>query len=333
MAAKPVASVDSLAQGVSAGDRAMLAKAITLVESTRPEDRQSAEHLIRNLLPRTGNSIRLGITGVPGAGKSTLIEALGTLLTQQGHRVAVLAIDPSSQKTRGSILGDKTRMEQLSRNPGVFIRPSPTSQALGGVTQRTRETILLCEAAGYDMILVETVGVGQSETEVRNLVDFFLLLLLAGAGDELQGIKKGIMEMADGVIIHKADGDNLAAARQATADAKQAMHMQAAAASGWTPPVFMASSLNQTGLAEIIDMVNRYATSTKASGYWDQQRTRQRQLWLDDCIQQYFTDWTQHPVMKARRDQLRQAIEEGIVLPPEGAREYWALLAKQLNRS
>lgn len=333
MAVKPTASGDSLAQGVIAGDRAVLAKAITLVESTRPADRQTAEQLIRTLLPRTGNSIRVGITGVPGAGKSTLIEAMGTLLTQQGHQVAVLAIDPSSQKTLGSILGDKTRMEQLSRNPKVFIRPSPAAQALGGVTQRTRETILLCEAAGYDIILVETVGVGQSETEVRNMVDFFLLLLLAGAGDELQGIKKGIMEMADGVVIHKADKDNLGAARQALADARQALHLQAPAESGWTPQVLLASSLEQSGIREIISMIDAYATAMKASGYWDGQRARQRQCWLDDSIQQHFMEWISHPSLRDKKKQLQQAVDEGSLLPPEAAREFWKALMQEQGKS
>ncbi|HQQ98114.1 MAG TPA: methylmalonyl Co-A mutase-associated GTPase MeaB [Cyclobacteriaceae bacterium] len=333
MAAKPIASVDSLAQGVTAGDRAALARAITLVESTRPEDRQAAEQMIQTLLPRTGNSIRVGITGVPGAGKSTLIEAIGTLLTQQGHQVAVLAVDPSSQKTLGSILGDKTRMEQLSRNPKVFIRPSPAAQALGGVTQRTRETILLCEAAGYGIILVETVGVGQSETEVRNMVDFFLLLLLAGAGDELQGIKKGIMEMADGVVIHKADKDNLGPARQALADARQALHLQAPAESGWTPQVLLASSLEQSGIQEIISMIDAYAKAMKASGYWDGQRARQRQCWLDDSIQLHFMEWISHPSLRDKKKQLQQAVDEGSLLPPEAAREFWKALMEEQGKS
>jgi LAO/AO transport system kinase len=333
MASKPIASIESLAQGVTAGDRAVLAKAITLVESTRAEDRNAAEHLIRLVLPHTGHSIRIGITGVPGAGKSTLIESVGNLLTQQGHQVAVLAIDPSSQKTGGSILGDKTRMEQLSRNPKVFIRPSPSSLALGGVTQRTRETILLCEAAGYDMILVETVGVGQSETEVRNLVDFFLLLLLAGAGDELQGIKKGIMEMADAVVIHKADGDNLGPAKQALADARQALHMQAPAESAWAPPVLMASSTEHTGMEEIITVIQSYAAATKANGYWNQQRSHQRRQWLEDSIQQYFLEWTTDISMREKKSQLQQAVDAGTLLPPEAAREFWKTLVQQLGKS
>ena len=247
----PVLSSTQLRDGILAGERAMLAKAITVAESSLEKDRQTLEELIKQLLPHTGKSIRIGITGVPGVGKSTFIETFGELLTSKSTKVAVLAIDPTSQKTKGSILGDKTRMERLGRNPNVFIRPSPSGLALGGVSYHTRETILLCEAAGYDVILIETVGVGQSETIVRSMVDFFLLLMLAGAGDELQGIKKGIIEMADGIAINKADGENLKATLQAQADAQHALHLRAASASGWTPKVLTVSSTENKGIEDL----------------------------------------------------------------------------------
>ncbi|WP_296705979.1 methylmalonyl Co-A mutase-associated GTPase MeaB, partial [Algoriphagus sp.] len=236
-------SLEDYRSGVLNGNRVRLSQAITLVESTLDQDLKLASELVQEILPHTGKSIRIGITGVPGVGKSTFIEAFGSLLLSEGKKLAVLAVDPSSQKSKGSILGDKTRMEKLAADKKAFIRPSPAGTTLGGVAAKTRETILLCEAAGFDVILVETVGVGQSETSVKSMVDFFLLLVLAGAGDELQGIKKGIMEMADGIVIHKAEEDNFAAAKRAKANYQNALHLFPKTESGWIPPVLTASSL------------------------------------------------------------------------------------------
>ncbi len=263
----------------------MLAQAITLAESMRTEDQILANQLIEELLPLTGKSIRIGITGVPGVGKSTFIEAFGKLLTTHSKKIAVLAVDPSSAKTKGSILGDKTRMEELSKDPLAFIRPTATGATLGGVTDRTREAILLCEAAGYEVIIIETVGVGQSETTVRNMVDFFLLLMLAGAGDELQGIKKGIMEMADGVVITKADGENLKKANQAQADFQHALHLFSDSDSGWEPKVITSSALEKRGINETWKLIQDYLTLTKGNGYFEKNRDQQNQVWFQESIQ------------------------------------------------
>jgi LAO/AO transport system kinase len=234
--------------GILSGDRAILSRAITLVESSLDSDADLASQLVQEILPKTGNSIRIGITGVPGVGKSTFIESFGKLLVDKGHQVAVLAVDPSSQKTKGSILGDKTRMDQLAADKRAFIRPSPTGTTLGGVSAKTREAMLLCEAAGFDVILIETVGVGQSETAVKGMVDFFLLLMLAGAGDELQGIKKGIMEMADALFINKAEGKNLLEAKKAKANYSNALHLFPLGENSWSPKVLLGSSVDGTGL-------------------------------------------------------------------------------------
>ena len=233
----------------------ILQKGLRCIESITETDKKAGQQLLLNLLPNTGNSIRIGITGVPGAGKSTFIEAFGLMLAEAGHKVAVLAIDPSSSITGGSILGDKTRMEELARHPNAFIRPSPTAGTLGGVHKKSRETMLLCEAAGYDIILIETVGVGQSETVVRGMVDFFMLLVLTGAGDELQGMKKGIMELADGIVVHKADGDNLKLAKKTVREYKQLLHFLQPASPGWTSNALPVSSLAKTGLEEVWETV------------------------------------------------------------------------------
>ena len=263
----------------------MLAQAITLAESLRTEDQILANQLIEELLPLTGKSIRIGITGVPGVGKSTFIETFGKLLTTHSKKIAVLAVDPSSAKTKGSILGDKTRMEELSKDPLAFIRPTATGATLGGVTDRTREAILLCEAAGYEVMIIETVGVGQSETAVRNMVDFFLLLMLAGAGDELQGIKKGIMEMADGVVITKADGENLKKANQAHADFQHALHLFSNSDSGWKPKVITSSALEKRGINETWKLIQDYLTLTKGNGFFEKNRDQQNLVWFQESIQ------------------------------------------------
>ncbi len=278
-----------LAERLTAGDISALSKCITLVESSNKKNKEAAQAVIKKCLPHTGKSIRLGITGVPGVGKSTFIESFGTYLTQKGHRVAVLAVDPSSTLSKGSILGDKTRMNNLSVNEKAFIRPSPSSGALGGVTNATRESILLCEAAGFDVIMIETVGVGQSETEIYNMVDFFTLLMLAGAGDELQGIKRGIMEMADLVIINKADGENLKTAKYARREYQNALHLFPLKASQLQPKVQICSSTEGTNMNAVWNTLTSFATKTKESGYFDEKRKKQAVSSLHQSIR-YFID-------------------------------------------
>ncbi|MCE7054356.1 methylmalonyl Co-A mutase-associated GTPase MeaB [Algoriphagus sp. AGSA1] len=272
-------------EGVLSGDRTKLSQAITLAESSLESDLELASDLVQEILPYTGKSIRIGITGVPGVGKSTFIEAFGKMLVEQGKVVAVLAIDPSSQKSKGSILGDKTRMEKLAGDKRAFIRPSPTGATLGGVSSKTREAMLLCEAAGFDVILIETVGVGQSETAVKNMVDFFLLLMLSGAGDELQGIKKGIMEMADGVVIHKADGDNEENANRAKSVYRNALHLFPLGQNNWSTPVMTASSLTKEGLSDSWKMIEKFKDQMQRSGFWESNRASQRLGWLDENLQ------------------------------------------------
>jgi len=270
-------SAAEFARGVRAWDATVLARAITLVESTAAQHTAVAAELMKMLLPHRDHSVRIGITGVPGVGKSTFIEAFGLYLCEAGHRVAVLAVDPTSAISGGSILGDKTRMELLSRHPSAYIRPSPSGGALGGVTRKTRETITLCEAAGYDVILVETVGVGQSEIAVRSMTDFFLLLALTGAGDELQGIKKGIVEMADAIAVTKADGDNVIAAERLRLELAQVLHLPAPATAGWKPEVLTCSAVKGTGIPEVRAVVEKFRSQMTASGEWDARRLRQVQ--------------------------------------------------------
>lgn len=275
-----------LSQELLDGQRAALAQAITLVESTLADHQKEAQHIIQDVLAYSGQSLRIGITGVPGVGKSTFIEALGKHLTAQGKKVAVLAIDPSSEQTGGSILGDKTRMNELSVDDLAFIRPSPTAGSLGGVARKTRESILLCEAAGYEVILIETVGVGQSETAVHSMVDVFLLLMLANAGDELQGIKRGIMEMADIVLINKADKDQLLTAKTAKNQYQNALHLFPPKANGWTPQVGVCSALEKSGIAEAWNTIQELREWTFSRGFFQQQRQDQNRYWLHQMIKQ-----------------------------------------------
>ncbi|WP_449536878.1 methylmalonyl Co-A mutase-associated GTPase MeaB [Ferdinandcohnia sp. Marseille-Q9671] len=274
-------------QGIVSGDRTILAQAITLVESNAKRHEDQAQEVINKVLPHTGNSVRIGITGVPGAGKSTFIESFGSYLCEQGHRVAVLAVDPSSSVTGGSILGDKTRMESLARNRNAFIRPSPSGGNLGGVNRKTRETILLCEAAGFDVILVETIGVGQSEIVVRSMVDFFLLLVLTGAGDELQGMKKGVMELADALLVNKADGDNKQKAKVARSEYSRILHYLQPATKGWSTKAYTASALNNEGIDEMWNVIERFVEITKASGVFQDRRNSQTRDWIYAMIKDY----------------------------------------------
>lgn len=277
-------SVAEYTEGILSGNRVILSQAVTLVESSRPDHQEKAQAIIEQCLPYAGNSIRVGITGVPGAGKSTSIDAFGMHLLREGHKLAVLAIDPSSERSKGSILGDKTRMEKLSLEQDAFIRPSPSAGSLGGVARKTRETIVLCEAAGFDYVFVETVGVGQSETAVHSMVDFFLLIQLAGTGDELQGIKRGIMEMADGIVINKADGDNIEKAKMAQRHFSNALHLFPLPDSGWLPKVLTYSGYYSLGIAEVWDMVHRYIDFVKDNGYFDRKRKEQAKYWMYETI-------------------------------------------------
>lgn len=268
------------------GDKTALSAGITILESSLPEDRIVAEALIRLCLPFSGNSLRIGITGVPGVGKSSFIEKFGVEVLQNRNKLAVLAIDPSSERTGGSILGDKTRMEELSHHPNVFIRPSASGNALGGVARKTREAIILCEAAGFDTVFIETVGVGQSEVMVHSMVDFFLLLLLAGAGDELQGIKRGIMEMADGLVVTKADGENIKKAQLAARELKNAIHLFPPTLNGWVPEVLTCSSLEKTDLDKVWDMIDRNYRHTVTNGSFHEKRREQNLNWMHETIKE-----------------------------------------------
>lgn len=308
--------------GILASDISVVSRAITLVESTKEEHQAQAQQIIDAIIPHSGRSFRLGITGVPGVGKSTFIESFGMQVIDQGHKLAVLAVDPSSQKSKGSILGDKTRMEKLSVHPKAFIRPSPSAGSLGGVARKTKESIIICEAAGYDYIIIETVGVGQSETAVQQLSDFFLLLMLAGAGDELQGIKRGIMEMADGLAITKADGGNVAKTKSARAEYARALHLFPPTESGWIPEVLTCSSLANTGIEAVYEMTDKYRRHTQANGYFDKKREMQNSQWLhqtiDDMLKQRFYN---SGAARQKLQQLEQQLSGNLISPYKAALE------------
>jgi LAO/AO transport system kinase len=314
-------SVEDYVEGVLAGDRMVLARAITLVESNAPAHFDIAQEMLRRLLPNTGNSVRVGITGVPGAGKSTFIEALGIRLCEAGHKVAVLAVDPSSSVTRGSILGDKTRMSKLSRHPNAFIRPSPSGGVLGGVARKSRETLLVAEAAGYDVILVETVGVGQSETTVRSMVDFFLLVLIAGAGDELQGMKRGIMELCDAICVNKADGDNRIRAEAARAELERILHYLQPATPGWQTRAYTTSARTGDGIGEIWEVVERFQKETRASGIFMERRQSQAVEWVHTMVRQYlFSRFESHPEVRRALPEIEKAVASGAMAATRAAR-------------
>lgn len=315
-------SLAQYVEGILSGDRAVLAQAITLIESSRPTDRDLADQIVEHCLRAGHDSVRIGITGVPGAGKSTLIEALGNfVIAEYGHKLAVLAVDPSSERTGGSILGDKTRMATLAASDKAFIRPSPSRGSFGGVAQRTRETMLLCEAAGYRTIIVETVGVGQSETAVHNMVDFFLLVTLAGAGDELQGIKRGVMELADLVAINKADGDNMAAAGRAVAETRNALHFLPASPAEWTPRAMACSALNGCGIAEIWNCIVEHNRLIRTNGWFEGNRRAQRRRWMHESLElglrQFFSA---HPLIRMRMETLENEVLQGNTTPFHAAR-------------
>lgn len=313
---KKEVDVNSLAEELLKGNKTALSRAITLIESNQPKHQEKASQLIEKCLPQANKSIRIGITGVPGVGKSTFIESLGNFLIQKGKKVAVLAVDPSSSISSGSILGDKTRMENLVKQENAFIRPSPSGDSLGGVAKKTRETITLCEAAGFDTLLIETVGVGQSETAVHSMTDFFLLLKLAGAGDELQGIKRGIMEMADSIVINKADGDNLKASRTAKLEFNRALHLYPPKESNWIPKVLLASALQNEGIEEIWDLILKYKNLVDANGYFEKNRHQQNKFWLLQTINEALkNNFYNNPEIKVELQKQIIAIENNETTP------------------
>lgn len=309
--------------GILSGNRTLLSRAITLIESTKQVHQDLAQEIIEGCLPHSGDSVRIGITGVPGVGKSTFIEAFGNHIIENENRsLAVLAVDPSSSKTKGSILGDKTRMETLSNNPKAYIRPTPTSGSLGGVARSTRETITLCEAAGFDTIFIETVGVGQSETAVHSMVDFFLLLMLAGAGDELQGIKRGIMEMADAIAINKADSGNEGAAKRAMSEYKSALHLFPPTESGWIPKVATCSAVHNKGIAEIWGIVDEFVRHSKTKGFFEKKRKEQANYWLDEAInQELHRAFYDDAKLKKKLATFREQVQEGNISSYKAARD------------
>ncbi|WP_299276453.1 methylmalonyl Co-A mutase-associated GTPase MeaB [uncultured Psychroserpens sp.] len=309
-------SAKDLVSEILNGNITALSRAITLIESSNPKHLEKANAIIKLCLPHANNSVRVGITGVPGVGKSTFIEALGMHLTSVGKKVAVLAVDPSSSLSKGSILGDKTRMEDLVKNDNAFIRPSPSGTSLGGVARKTRETIILCEAAGFDSVIIETVGVGQSETAVHSMVDFFLLLKIAGAGDELQGIKRGIIEMADAIAINKADGENLKAAKLAKVEFARALHLYPQKSSEWQPKVTLCSALKREGIADLWSLISRYIAHTKSNHFFENNRTEQNKFWLLQTIEERLkSDFFNQPKIKEALQSQLQLIEDGKTTP------------------
>lgn len=318
---KPL-TVDDYVEGVLSGDRVMLARTITLIESSAKKHRDLAEEVLKRLMPHTGNSIRVGITGVPGAGKSTLIEAFGSMLCDDGHKVAVLAIDPSSSVTGGSILGDKTRMEKLARNPRAFVRPSPSGGTLGGVTRKTRETMLVCEAAGYDVILIETVGTGQNEVAVRSMVDFFLVIALTGAGDELQGMKKGVMELADAIFINKADGENKKRAMRAQAEYNRVLYFLQSPTEGWKPKAYTCSALTGENIREIWEVIKEFEEVTQKSGVFEKRRNEQMIEWfhwmIEDELKRRFFE---NENVKAQLPEIRSDILNANISPTQAVKK------------
>lgn len=324
MAAQPLAYY---LDGIHQGDRRILAKAITLVESHHPDHYELARRLVSKVLPRTGNAVRLGITGVPGAGKSTFIENFGMMLIGKGHKVAVLAVDPSSKRSGGSIMADKTRMERLSTQPHAYIRPSPSGETLGGVARMTRETMLLCEAAGFDVVIVETVGVGQNETTVAAMVDFFLVLMLTGAGDALQGIKKGILELADAVAINKADGPNKVAAEKARSELAGAMHLMLPASKTWTPPVVTCSALSTEGLIDIRDLILDHGRRMRQSGELEARRREQAVQWMWSLIEEGLRErFFRHSKVAEQLAKVTARVRKAEMVPTEAAAKLLFLL-------
>jgi len=313
-------NINEMTDGILSSNISYVSKAITLVESTKHEHQEQAQQIINAIIKHSGNSFRLGITGVPGVGKSTFIESFGLEVINRGHKLAVLAIDPSSQLSKGSILGDKTRMEQLSIHPKAFIRPSPSSGSLGGVARKTKESIIICEAAGYDYVFIETVGVGQSETAVHQLTDFFLLLMLAGAGDELQGIKRGIMEMADGMVITKADGLNIDKAKSARAEYARALHLFPPTESNWIPEVLTCSSTENKGIKEVYDMIDKYKRHTIVNHFFETKRANQTKQWLhqtinDTLIERFYVN----PTIKEEILKIEKQLEQNLINPYQAA--------------
>ena len=318
-------------QGVLDFNRLMLARTITLIESQLHTHQDIAREVISELLPYTGKAVRLGITGVPGAGKSTFIESFGTMLTGLGYRVAVLAIDPSSTRSGGSILGDKTRMERLAVNDMAYIRPSPSGGSLGGVARKTRETMLICEAAGFDVIIVETVGVGQSETTVASMVDFFLVLQISGAGDELQGIKKGVLEVADAIVVNKADGDNITRAKLAKKQYETALHLVTPSSPNWTPPVMTCSALEETGLSEVWDTITQHKKIMTATGELDDKRKTQAMSWMWFLVKEGLETWFyNHEEIQKVLPTIKSKVEAGNMAPTRAADELVSILGREL---
>ena len=325
--ARALPALPDLVTGIRQGNRTMLARAITLVESTLAQHQDLAQQILQVLLPETGRAHRIGITGVPGVGKSTTIDQLGTNLTAAGHKVAVLAVDPTSTVTGGSILGDKTRMARLAVDANAYIRPSPTSGTLGGVTRKTRETMALCEAAGFDIVIVETVGVGQSETAVAGMVDIFVVLLLPGGGDDLQGIKKGVLEIADLIAINKADGEGAGRARQTAADYMAAIGILTPRSANWTPPVLTISGLTNTGLDDLWGKITTHRTKLTATGEFSERRRTQAVQWMHEMVEQRLAAWLRaDPAVAARLPALEVAVRDGVLTPALAAAEIVGLL-------